>query len=109
MVDMAHIAGLVAGRVISSPFEHAHIVTTTTHKSLRGPRAGLIFYRKGPKEIVQQGGQRAPTGGIVKQGIPIEYDFEAKINAAVFPGLQGGPHMNTIAAITTALLEVGSL
>uniref|UniRef100_H2Z2L6 Serine hydroxymethyltransferase n=1 Tax=Ciona savignyi TaxID=51511 RepID=H2Z2L6_CIOSA len=64
MADMAHVSGLVAANVIPSPFEHCHIVTSTTHKTLRGPRAGIIFYRRGVKPI----------------------------NEAVFPGLQGGPH-----------------
>lgn len=87
MVDMAHIAGLVAARVIPSPFEFAHVVTSTTHKSLRGPRAGLIFYRR--------------------TGVPgfCDGEVEARINAAIHPALQGGPHMNAIAGIATALLE----
>ena len=82
MMDMAHISGLVASGEQASPFQHADIVTTTTHKSLRGPRAGMIFYRKDAR------------------------NFEAKINAAVFPGLQGGPHMHQIAGIATQLKEV---
>jgi glycine hydroxymethyltransferase len=83
---MAHISGLVAGKAIPSPFEYADVVTTTTHKSLRGPRAGMIFYRKGLKEVD-------------KSGKEIMYDFERKINEAVFPGLQGGPHENAIGGI----------
>lgn len=55
LADMAHISGLVAGGVIPSPFEYADIVTTTTHKSLRGPRGAMIFFRKGVKEINKQG------------------------------------------------------
>lgn len=70
--DMAHISGLVAGKVQNSPFEYCDVVTTTTHKTLRGPRAGLIFFRKDKKDD----------------------DLEAKINAAVFPACQGGPHNN---------------
>lgn len=82
MVDMAHISGLVATGCAASPFEYADIVTTTTHKSLRGPRAGMIFYKKD------------------------ERDFETKIQWAVFPALQGGPHEHQIAAIATQLKEV---
>ena len=89
MVDMAHIAGLVAARVIPSPFEFAHVVTSTTHKSLRGPRAGLIFYRR---------------AGV--PGFGDANELEARVNAAIHPALQGGPHMNAIAGIATALHEV---
>ncbi len=79
MVDMAHISGLVAAGVLSSPFEHADIVTTTTHKSLRGPRSGMIFYRRGPKpEDRLAPGEAAGT----------LYDFESRIDFAVFPSLQ---------------------
>merc|ERR1719327_827630 len=90
LAEMAHISGLVAGGVIPTPFEYADIVTTTTHKSLRGPRAAMIFYRKGQK-------------GTDKQGNPIMYDFEERINASVFPGLQGGPHNQSITALAVAL------
>uniref|UniRef100_T1IRF2 Serine hydroxymethyltransferase n=1 Tax=Strigamia maritima TaxID=126957 RepID=T1IRF2_STRMM len=90
MADMAHVSGLVAAKMAPSPFEHCHIVTTTTHKTLRGPRAGVIFYRKGVK-------------GLAKNGDKIMYDFESKINQAVFPGLQGGPHNNAIAGIAVAM------
>ncbi|GLI60175.1 hypothetical protein VaNZ11_002238 [Volvox africanus] len=76
MSDMAHISGLVAAGVAVSPFPYSHIVTTTTHKSLRGPRGGMIFYRK---------------------------DLKDKIDQAVFPGLQGGPHNHTISALAVAL------
>ena len=79
MVDMAHIAGLVAGGVHSSPVPHAHVVTSTTHKSLRGPRGGLIL--SNDEEIAK------------------------KINSAVFPGLQGGPLMHVIAAKAVAFGE----
>ena len=77
-----------------SPFEYSDVVTTTTHKTLRGPRAGLIFYRRGVK-------------GVNKQGKEIKYDYEQKINGAVFPGLQGGPHNNVIAGVVVALKQVG--
>lgn len=93
LADIAHISGLVAAGVIPSPFEYADIVTTTTHKSLRGPRAGMIFFRKGVKEVD-------------KSGKEILYDYERKINEAIFPGLQGGPHNNAIGAIAVALKDV---
>ena len=79
MVDMAHIAGLVAGGVHPSPVPHAHVVTTTTHKSLRGPRGGMILTN--------------------------DEDIAKKINSAVFPGLQGGPLMHVIAAKAVAFKE----
>jgi glycine hydroxymethyltransferase len=84
LCDMAHISGLVASGCAANPFEFADIVTTTTHKTLRGPRAGVIFFRKD-----QRG-------------------FEQKINWAVFPALQGGPHEHQIAAIATQMLEVST-
>ena len=79
MVDMAHIAGLVAGGQHPSPLPHAHVVTTTTHKSLRGPRGGMILTN--------------------------HEDIAKKVNAAVFPGLQGGPLMHVIAAKAVAFGE----
>ncbi len=79
MVDMAHFAGLVAGGVHPSPFPHAHIVTSTTHKTLRGPRAGFI--------------------------LTDDEDLAKKVNSAVFPGLQGGPLMHVIAAKAVAFGE----
>lgn len=102
LCDMAHISGLVAGGAIPSPFPHCDIVTTTTHKSLRGPRGAMIFYRKGPRPT--PAGKKAADASA-----PVaHYDFEARINAAVFPGLQGGPHNHTIAALATALKQAGS-
>merc|ERR1712241_3881 len=71
------------------------IVTTTTHKSLRGPRGAMIFYRKGQR-------------GVDKKGNPIMYDLEEKINAAVFPGLQGGPHNQSITSLAVALKQAQS-
>jgi glycine hydroxymethyltransferase len=79
MVDMAHIAGLVAGGVHPSPVPHAHVTTTTTHKSLRGPRGGMILTN--------------------------DEDIAKKINSAVFPGLQGGPLMHVIAGKAVAFAE----
>lgn len=83
--------GLVAAGVAASPFEYADIVTTTTHKSLRGPRAGMIFFRRGPK-----------PGGVAS------YDYEARIDTAVFPTLQGGPHNHQIGALAVALKQAAS-
>jgi len=84
MVDMSHIAGLVAGGAYPSPFPYADIVTTTTHKTLRGPRSAMIFVRKDAREL------------------------DKKIDKAVFPGLQGGQHINQIAGIAVALKEADS-
>jgi glycine hydroxymethyltransferase len=84
MVDMSHIAGLVAGGVYPSPFEYADVVTTTTHKTLRGPRSALIFSRSDEREL------------------------DKKIDKAVFPGLQGGPHQNQIAGVAVALREASA-
>ena len=92
LADMAHISGLVAGGVIPSPFDHADVVTTTTHKSLRGVRSGMIFFRRGEK-------------GRDKAGQPVNYDYEAKINNAVFPALQGGPHNHAIGGVAVALRQ----
>lgn len=92
MSDMAHISGLVSAQVIPSCFPYSDVVTTTTHKSLRGPRGAMIFYRKGQK-------------GTDKKGNPIMYDLEDRINFAVFPGLQGGPHNHTIGALATCLKQ----
>ncbi|KAG0730196.1 Serine hydroxymethyltransferase, mitochondrial [Chionoecetes opilio] len=137
--DMAHISGLVAADVIPSPFDHSHVVTTTTHKTLRGPRgraavtrlrgdaaalrvainwsgngetwgsgqscpaptaslprSGLIFFRRGVKSVNK------------KTGKPIMYDLEERINFALFPGLQGGPHNHAIAAVAIALRQAGT-
>ncbi|KAL5647760.1 hypothetical protein ACJX0J_042115, partial [Zea mays] len=80
----------------ANPFEYCDVVTTTTHKSLRGPRAGMIFYSKGPKPPKK--GQ--PEGAV--------YDYEDKINFAVFPSLQGGPHNHQIAALVVALQQTMS-
>jgi len=86
MADIAHISGLVASKQHPSPFEHCDIVTTTTHKSLRGPRAGMIFYKYSDK-------------------IP---DIKERVDMAVFPALQGGPHNHQIGALAAQLLEVNT-
>jgi glycine hydroxymethyltransferase len=78
MFDMAHIAGLIAGGVHPSPVPHAHVVTTTTHKTLRGPRGGMILAKE---------------------------EFRSQLNKEIFPGIQGGPLMHTIAAKAVALKE----
>ncbi len=95
MCDMAHISGLVAAGVMPSPFEFADIVTTTTHKSLRGPRGAMIFFRKGIRSVA-------------KDGKETHYTLEADINASVFPGHQGGPHNHTITALAVALKQAAS-
>lgn len=92
LADMAHISGLVSAGVIPSPFEFADVVTTTTHKSLRGPRGAMIFFRKGVRRID-------------KKGLEERYDLEGPINASVFPGHQGGPHNHTITALAVALKQ----
>ncbi len=84
MVDMSHFAGLVAGKVYPSPFAYADVVTTTTHKTLRGPRSAIIFSKKDGREL------------------------DKLVNKAVFPGLQGGPHMDQIAAVAVTLKEAAT-
>ena len=95
MADMAHISGLVAAGVVPTPFDHADVITTTTHKSLRGPRGAMIFFRKGVRSVNKKG-----------QDVP--YDLEGPINQAVFPGHQGGPHNHTISALATALKQANT-
>merc|ERR1711907_681738 len=84
--DIAHISGLVATKQHPSPFPHCDVVTTTTHKSLRGPRAGMIFFKYQDK-------------------IP---DIKERIDMAVFPGLQGGPHNHQIGGLAAQLKEVNT-
>ncbi|EGF83359.1 hypothetical protein BATDEDRAFT_15526 [Batrachochytrium dendrobatidis JAM81] len=95
MSDMAHISGMVAAGVLPSPFEHSDIVTTTTHKSLRGPRGAMIFFRKGIRSVD-------------KKGKEVKYNLEDPINFSVFPGHQGGPHNHTITALAVALKQATS-
>lgn len=92
MVDMAHLAGLIAAGVYPSPIEHAHVVTTTTHKTLRGPRGGMILAKDGSIVV-----RKTPSGK--------EVTLEAAINSAIFPGIQGGPLMHVIAGKAVALGE----
>merc|ERR1719277_693511 len=87
MADIAHISGLVATGLHPSPFAHCDVVTTTTHKSLRGPRAGMIFFKYQPDKID---------------------NIKEKIDMAVFPGLQGGPHNHQIGGLAAQLLEVST-
>ena len=109
MMDMAHISGLVAAGCAASPFPHCDIVTTTTHKSLRGPRAGMIFFRRGPKVggPVANGHGHA-NGHANGDAAPAMYEYEAAINTAVFPSLQGGPHNHQIGALAVALRSVAT-
>merc|ERR1719394_2019072 len=86
MADIAHISGLVATGQHPSPFQHCDVVTTTTHKSLRGPRAGMIFFK-------------------YSDAMP---DIKERIDMAVFPALQGGPHNHQIGALAAQLLEVNT-
>jgi glycine hydroxymethyltransferase len=84
MVDMSHFAGLVAGKAYPSPFPYADVVTTTTHKTLRGPRSAIIFTKTDEREL------------------------NKLIDKALFPGLQGGPHMDQIAAVAVTLKEAAT-
>ncbi len=85
VADVSHYAGLIAGGVYPSPVEFAHVITTTTHKTLRGPRGAMIL--------------------VTEKGLKKDPDLSQKIDRQVFPGLQGGPHMNTIASVAVALAE----
>ncbi len=88
VADIAHIAGLIAGGAHPSPVPYVHIISTTTHKTLRGPRGGIIM--------------------VTKKGIKKDPDLPKKIDKAVFPGLQGGPHENNIAGIAVCLKEAAT-
>ena len=92
MVDMAHIAGLVAGGSYPSPLPHAHVVTTTTHKTLRGPRGGMIL-------------SNVPDLVVGKTPMGKDQTLEMAINSAIFPGIQGGPLMHVIAGKAVAFGE----
>ncbi len=86
--DIAHVAGLIAAGAHPSPVPHAHIVTTTTHKTLRGPRGGLVM--------------------VTKRGLAKDAELGTKVDKAIFPGLQGGPHDHQTAAIAIALKEAAT-
>ncbi|XP_076957916.1 serine hydroxymethyltransferase 6-like [Bidens hawaiensis] len=101
MCDMAQISGLIAAKECASPFEFCDIVTSTTHKSLSGPRGGIIFYRKGYKPT-KRGALFNQSDGSDK------YDFEEKIDFAVCSALQGGPHNNHVAALAIALKQLAT-
>lgn len=88
LADISHIAGLILAGVHPSPTNHAHLITTTTHKTLRGPRGAMIM--------------------VTQKGLSKDPKLTEKIDKAVFPGLQGGPHLNTIAGIAVALKEAGT-
>lgn len=92
MVDMSHVAGLVAGGVYPSPFNYADVVTTTVHKTLRGPRSALIFSRS--DKFITKADKK--------------FNFPSLIDKAVFPGMQGGPHLNQIAGVAVALNEANT-
>ena len=94
MVDMAHPAGLIAAGLLENPVKYAHIVTSTTHKTLRGPRGGIILIGK---DFDNPWGLKTPKGEIKK--------MSAIINSAVFPGIQGGPLEHCIAAKAVAFYE----
>lgn len=96
MADMAHIAGLIAGGVSPNPFDHGfHIITSTTHKTLRGPRGGLIL-------------TKGTVGNPLKKPDKTVDNLPTLIDREVFPGFQGGPHMHTIAAKAVAFREAST-
>jgi len=89
VADIAHIAGLIAGGAHESPSDYVHVITTTTHKTLRGPRGAMIM--------------------VTRKGLAKDPDLADKLDKAVFPGLQGGPHDHQTAAIAIALLEASGV
>lgn len=95
LCDMAHFSGLVATKQVANPFDYCDVVTSTTHKTLRGPRSGVIFFRKG---------KRTKFGKVTDE----DYNLEEPINFAVFPSCQGGPHENVIAGVAVTMKEAAS-
>ena len=95
VADIAHEAGLIAAKVVPSPAGHADVITTTTHKTLRGPRGGMIMCNGNPSEPLKP----LPDGANPRENLP------TLIDRAIFPGLQGGPHNHTTAGIAVALHE----
>lgn len=95
MADIAHPAGLIAAGLLNSPFDHCHIVTSTTHKTLRGPRGGIIMMKK---DFENPWGIKSPKGEI--------RTMEQLLNSALFPGIQGGPLEHVIAAKAVAFHEI---
>jgi len=85
VADISHIVGLIVGGVHPSPVDYCHVITSTTHKSLRGPRGAII--------------------GVTKKGLEKDPELDKRIDKAVFPGMQGGPHQNNIAALAVAFAE----
>lgn len=96
VADIAHIIGLIIAGVHQSPVGHADVITSTTHKTLRGPRAGIIMCNGNPSDPL-----RSPKN-------PTKKDIPTLIDRAIFPGLQGGPHEHTIAGIAVALKEAST-
>jgi glycine hydroxymethyltransferase len=94
MIDMAHPAGLIAAGLLDNPVKYAHIVTSTTHKTLRGPRGGIILMGK---DFENPWGKKTPKGEVKM--------MSALLNSAVFPGIQGGPLMHVIAAKAVCFKE----
>ncbi len=88
MADVSHISGLIVGGAYPSPVPYVHIITTTTHKTLRGPRGAMIM--------------------VTEEGLKKDPELPKKIDKAIIPGLQGGPHLNTIAGIGVALKEAST-
>ncbi|KAI3851447.1 hypothetical protein MKX03_013060 [Papaver bracteatum] len=99
MMDMGHMSGLVTASVLADPFEYCDVVTTTTHKSLRGSRDGMIFFKK---DLVLGVDMESAINNVV-------FHMESPINNVVFPGLQGGPHNHTTGGLGLCLKHAQSL
>ena len=101
-VDMAHVAGLVAAGVYPNPLPHAHVVTSTTHKTLRGPRGGIIVAKRDPSNPYVESATDAKKADKAPDAFA---ELEKKLQSIVFPGIQGGPLMHVIAAKAVAFKE----